>query len=256
MTLKPSHIKPFRIVSLVPSQTELLYDLGLENNIVGLTKFCIHPHHLKKSKTIVGGTKDCNFEKIKTLNPTHILCNKEENTKEIVEMCIQITSTHVAEIFSIQDTTSLIETYGNLFDKEAEALKMIQEINFKLKDFELFMKDKSFRKVAYFIWRNPWMAAGNNTYIDHILMLNKFENIYKSKERYPEVIIEKIRLDGDPELVLLSSEPYPFKEKHITELSKYTKQASTILVDGELFSWHGSRLLKAFDYFKSLHNSI
>ena len=133
---------------------------------------------------------------------------------------------------------------------------MVQEIAFKLNDFKVFMKDKPSKKVAYFIWRNPWMVAGNNTYINHILLLNKFKNIYQSKERYPEVALKNIKQDGGPELVLLSSEPYPFKEKHTFEINNYTAKATTILVDGELFSWHGSRLLKAFDYFKSLHNSI
>lgn len=100
------------------------------------------------------------------------------------------------------------------------------------------------------------MAAGNNTFIDHLLRLNKFENIYHNKPRYPEVALKKIRLEGDPDLVFLSSEPYPFKEEHAFELGRFTHHAKTVFVDGEMFSWYGSRLLKAFDYFKQLHNRI
>lgn len=246
----------FRIISLVPSQTELLVDLGLDDAIVGITKFCVHPLHLKKTKSIVGGTKSCNINKIKALNPTHILCNKEENTKEIVEECLKIATTHVSEIFTIKDSIELIESYGTLFFRKAEASSLIQKINFKRNNFKTYIKHKPVLKVAYFIWRTPWMVAANNTYINHILELNKLDNIYKNKDRYPEVEIKKMRLDGDPDLVLLSSEPYPFKEEHAFELSKYTHHAKIIFVDGELFSWHGSRLVKAFDYFQQLRESL
>ena len=245
-----------KIISLVPSQTELLYDLGLEKSIIGITKFCVHPSHLKQTKTVVGGTKNIHLEKIKQLHPDIILCNKEENTKEIVEQCEQIATTHVSEIYTIQDSIDLIKTYGELFSCRTEASKIIQKINFNLNDFRSFIIDKKVVKVAYFIWRNPWMVAANNTYINHILALNRLENIYKNKDRYPEVEIKKIRLEGDPDLVFLSSEPYPFKEEHASELGRCTPHAKTIFVDGELFSWHGSRLVKAFDYFQQLRESL
>ena len=245
-----------RIISLVPSQTELLFDLGLEDNIVGITKFCVHPFHLKQTKTIVGGTKNIKLEKIKALNPDIILCNKEENTKEIVEACSEIAEVHVSEIYTLSDSIQLIETYGSFFSCRTEAKNIIQKLNFKLADFTEFMKDIQPKKVAYFIWRNPWMVAANNTFINHILVLNKFENIYQNKERYPEVALKKIRLEGDPDLVFLSSEPYPFKEEHAFEIGRCTHHAKTVFVDGELFSWYGSRMLKAFDYFKKLHERI
>ncbi len=249
-------LKKIRIISLVPSQTELLVDLGLEACIVGITKFCVHPPNLKQTKTIVGGTKNCKFDTIAALKPTHILCNKEENTKEIVKHCKEITNTHVSDIFNIQDSIDLIHTYGELFSRRTEASKIIQKINFKLNEFNLFIANKELKKVAYFIWRNPWMVAANNTYINHILELNNFENIYQNKERYPEVELKKIRLEGNPDLVFLSSEPYPFKEEHALEIERFTNQTKTIFVDGELFSWYGSRLIKAFDYFIALRNRI
>ncbi len=241
---------------MVPSQTELLVDLGLEASLVGITKFCVHPVQLKQTKQLVGGTKNCNIDKIKALQPTHILCNKEENTKEIVEACEKIAITHVSEIYTIEDSIALIKTYGQLFFRKTEANALIQKINFKYSNFKTFIKEKPVVKVAYFIWRNPWMVAANDTYIDAILALNNFENIYQNKSRYPEVELKKIRLEGDPDLVLLSSEPYPFKEEHAFEIGRHTHHAKTIFVDGEYFSWHGSRLLKAFDYFIALRNRI
>jgi len=246
---------PKRIISLVPSLTELLVDLGLENSIVGITKFCVHPTHLKKSKTIVGGTKNINIKKIKALEPDIILCNKEENTKEIVSLCEQIAPTHVSYIFTINDTLELIKLYGQLFFREVEASKIVQEIRSKLSDFRQLINAKELKKVAYFIWKKPWMVAGNNTFIHHILQINKFDNVYKNKERYPEINLEEIKLEGTPDFIFLSSEPYPFKEKDIHETERLTK-AKVILVDGEMFSWYGSRLLKAFDYFKTLHQKI
>ncbi len=131
-----------------------------------------------------------------------------------------------------------------------------QKINFKRNNFKAFINQKPVLKVAYFIWRTPWMVAANNTYINHILALNKLDNIYKNKDRYPEIEIKNIRLEGDPDLLFLSSEPYPFKEEHAFELRRCTRQAKTIFVDGELFSWHGSRLVKAFDYFQQLRERL
>lgn len=247
---------PLRIVSLVPSQTELLYDLGLEDNVVGITKFCVHPVHFKRTKTNVGGTKQIHIDKIKALNLDIILCNKEENTKEIVDACSEICKVHVSELYTIQDTIALIKEYGSLFSKRTDALKIINKIEYNLRDFQDFIKDKPVLKVAYFIWRAPWMVAANNTFINHLLELNNFENIYANLERYPEVEIKKLRLQGDPDLILLSSEPYPFKEEHAFELGRFSHHAKTVFVDGEYFSWYGSRLINAFDYFKTLRNRL
>lgn len=247
---------PKRIVSLVPSQTELLFDLGLEDRIVGITKFCVHPLHFKQTKTIVGGTKNIKLEKLKALQPDIILCNKEENTKEMVLQCEQIAPTHVSDIYTLADALTLIQQYGELFSCRTNAQALIQKIEFKRNDFELFMQNRPTKKVAYFIWRKPWMVAASQTFINYLLQLNKFENIYANKERYPEIELKKIRLEGDPELVLLSSEPYPFKEKHAFEIGRCTHHAKTVFVDGEMFSWYGSRLAKAFDYFKKLQQRI
>lgn len=247
---------PKRIISLVPSQTELLVDLGLEKFIVGVTKFCVHPNHLRKNKVVVGGTKTIHFDKVKALNPDIILCNKEENTKEIVEKCREIALTHVSEIFTFEDSKNLIYEYGTLFSCKTQANEIITALNYKYIDFQKFILNKKVKKVIYFIWKNPWMVVANNTFINHILELNNFQNIYNNKERYPEVDLKKNDNEKSPNVILLSSEPYPFKKKHIQEIATYYNQSKIILVDGEMFSWHGSRLLKSFDYFKQLHSSI
>ena len=256
-TLHTFETTPKRIVSLVPSQTELLYDLGLEESIVGITKFCIHPYHLKATKTRVGGTKNIKFDKIKELQPDIIICNKEENTKEIVEELSQICPVWVTDIYTIEDNNKMISDFGIIFNKRTNAQKWINKINFTFQDFQNFIKDKPKKKVAYFIWANPYMVAGNNTFINSLLHLNQFTNIYENKEeRYPEVELRKIRLEGDPDYVFLSSEPFPFKDEHAFEIGRATHHAKTVFVDGEMFSWYGSRLVKAFDYFKILHTKI
>ncbi|AUC82216.1 ABC transporter substrate-binding protein [Lacinutrix sp. Bg11-31] len=247
---------PKRIISLVPSQTELLYDLGLEHSIVGITKFCVHPFHFKSIKQIVGGTKQISIEKIKALKPDIILCNKEENTKDIVEACEAICTTHVSDIVTIENCIEVINQYGEIFNKQINAQKISDKINVNLKDFKTFIKSKPTLKAAYFIWRNPWMAAGSGTFINHLLELNKFENIYKNLERYPEIELKNLRLEGDPEIVLLSSEPYPFKNEHALEVGSASQHAKIIFVDGEMFSWYGSRLIKAFNYFKTLRENF
>lgn len=247
---------PKRIISLVPSQTELLYDLGLEDSVVGITKFCVHPYHWKSTKKIVGGTKNIKLEKIKELQPDIILCNKEENTQEIVETLEKLFPVHVSDVKTIEESMEMIAEYGKIFKRNTEASKINQKIEFRLREFQSFVKDIPIQKVAYFIWRDPWMVAGKDTFINHLLHLCKFDNIYESLGRYPEVPIENIRKEGDPDIVMLSSEPYPFKEEHAFELGRHTHHAKTIFVDGEYFSWYGSRLVKAFDYFKTLHNSL
>lgn len=256
-TLHTFENTPKRIVSLVPSQTELLYDLGLEDSILGITKFCVHPYHLKATKTVVGGTKTIKWDAIKALQPDIIICNKEENTKEIVEELSQICSVWVTDILTIEDNIKMIHDFGLLFNKRTDAQKWIDKTNFALQDFKQFINEKPVKKAAYFIWANPYMVAGNTTFINHLLELNHFANIYKNKEsRYPEVELRKIRLEGDPDYVFLSSEPFPFKDEHAFEIGRATHHAKTVFVDGEMFSWYGSRLVKAFAYFKKLQEKI
>ena len=241
---------PKRIVSLVPSQTELLVDLGLQSQLVGATKFCIHPKSLNSNIMIVGGTKSIHLDKIEVLQPDIIICNKEENTKEIVENCSTIAPVWVSDIYTVQDSLSMVSLLAALFEKEVQGRNIIDIIEKERNEFRSFIASKSPKKVAYLIWENPYMAAGQQTFINDLLLENRFQNIFQDPtSRYPEVSEEILK---EADMILLSSEPFPFKEKHISELQEITNK-KVILVDGEYFSWYGSRLQHAFAYFKSLH---
>jgi ABC-type Fe3+-hydroxamate transport system substrate-binding protein len=248
---------PKRIVSLVPSQTELLFDLGLEDRLVGITKFCVHPYHLKSTKKIIGGTKKVHVEKIRSLQPDIIIANKEENTQEIVESLKNIAPVWVSNIITLEDNLEMIEELGKIFSVRTQARQWIDKINYGLADFKQYIKDKPVKRAAYFIWKNPYMVAGGDNFINELLKLNKIENIFEKNEgRYPEVVVQKMRIQGDPQIVFLSSEPYPFKDEDAFELGRHTHHAQTIFVDGEMFSWYGSRLVKAFPYFKQLRERM
>ncbi|WP_027124508.1 ABC transporter substrate-binding protein [Gelidibacter mesophilus] len=242
---------PKRIISLVPSQTELLVDLGLEVAIVGITKFCAHPHHLKTTKTIVGGTKQVHFDKIKALNPDIILCNKEENTKEMIQELEHIAPTHISDVNTFSDALELIDLYGTLFSTEKIANQLVEAIAQKKSNFEAYLNDQTAKNAAYFIWKEPWMVAAKDTFIDEMMQLNGFENYFGNETRYPEIILDKAKTES-AEFVLLSTEPFPFKQDHIQTIQPYFPNAKIMVVDGEMFSWYGSRLMKAFDYFKTL----
>lgn len=240
---------PKRIISLVPSQTELLVDLGLRGAIVGLTKFCVHPQDLRKNSTIVGGTKTVNFDKIKMLQPDIIICNKEENTKELVEFCEKIAPVWVSDIKDIADNNKMILLLGKLFDVEEKAKDLIAAINIKQRTFEINITARQRKNVAYLIWKTPYMGAGKDTFINYLLRINKLDNILISKEgRYPEIELSNL---NEADVILLSSEPFPFKNTEVDEI-KNALGKPVHLVDGEYFSWYGSRLLKAFDYFSTL----
>lgn len=251
---------PRRIVSLVPSQTETLYDLGLEESIVGITKFCVHPFHFKTTKTIIGGTKKVNVAKIKALQPDIIIANKEENTPEIVAELSEICPVWVTEIITLEDSLQLITDFGQVFNKRTEAQKWTDKIRFAQAEFLHFIQNRPSDKVAYFIWANPYMVAGGDTFINEMLKINKWENIFennpKVEGRYPEIVIQKLRIQGDPDVVFLSSEPFPFTDEHAFEIGRYTHHAKTVFVDGEMFSWYGTRVLKAFAYFRKIHESL
>lgn len=247
---------PQRIICLVPSITELLHDLELEENIVGITKFCVHPYHYKSTKKIVGGTKKVKAEEIRALKPDIIIANKEENTMEIVEELFGICPIWVTNIATMDDVFKMIEDFGIIFNKRTQAQKWNDKIAFAMKDFVSYMRDIKPQKAAYFIWKNPFMVAGGNTFINEMLRLNHFQNIYENNGRYPEIDLKMIRKEGDPDVVFLSSEPFPFTDEDAFEIGRFTHHAKTVFVDGEMFSWYGSRLVKSFDYFKQIQKRL
>lgn len=242
---------PQRIVSLVPSQTELLVDLGLTDHIVGLTKFCVHPNDLRTKKTIVGGTKTIKLEKVLALNPDIILCNKEENTFKLVKDLETIAPVHVSDIYTLDDSFELIRMYGEIFDVNRTADKLVKDIQRSRNRFKAIVKETKPCKVAYFIWKNPFMVAAKNTFIDVMLNEAGYENVFANTTRYPEIELDNTALQT-ADMIFLSSEPFPFKDEHLNYFKNLFRDKKVFIVDGEMFSWYGSRLRFAYDYFQLL----
>lgn len=239
---------PKRIISLVPSQTELLFDIGLDKQVVGITKFCIHPEKWYKNKTRVGGTKQVNIELIQRLQPDLIIANKEENVKDQVEELSKHFPVWVSDVNNIKDAFAMIEEIGRFTGKETRARELISAIQ---KNFETLTGYKNRHAAAYLIWKEPWMAAGGDTFINAMMEAAGFDNVFKESTRYPEVSITELRNVGC-RFLLLSSEPFPFRQKHADELSKLLPGCKILLVDGEMFSWYGSRMINAPNYFRKL----
>ena len=246
---------PSRIISLVPSQTELLFNLGLVKSLVGITKFCVHPKELKAQIAQVGGTKKINIKTIKNLNPDIIICNREENTALMVEELSEFCLVLVTDIATINDNINMIFSFGQLFDRENEARLWIDKINSAYTHFKIFIQSQPVKKVVYFIWKNPYMVAAAGTFIDEMLRINNFKNVYENENRYPVIELEKT-VEKSPDILFLSSEPYPFKKKDADEITKIITNVKIIFVDGEMFSWYGTRVLEAFGYFRILHSQI
>ena len=240
--------KYLRIISTVPSQTELLFSLGLDKEVVGITKFCVHPHQWFTSKSRIGGTKNLNLKLIKELEPDLIIANKEENIKEQIEKLAETYDVYLSDINTLEHATHMILTIGSITGK----VKASQEISEKIKKefYQLKYSGKK-QQVVYLIWKDPYMAAGGDTFINDMIERCGFINVFKNKMRYPEVTIDEIKYSGC-QFILLSTEPYPFKEKHIEMLRKDLPDVKVILADGEFFSWYGSRLLLAPSYFIQL----
>ncbi|MDX1642278.1 MAG: helical backbone metal receptor [Balneolaceae bacterium] len=239
------------IASLVPSLTELLFDLGLGENVTGRTRFCIHPKETIESVPIVGGTKNPRLDKIREIKPDLIIANKEENRKEDIEELKQDFEVYVSEISTINEALFTIHDIGWKCGVEEKAKALIQEIQEKMEG----VPDEKPMTAAYMIWRDPWMSVGGDTYIHSVMEHWKLKNIYADKTRYPTTSLETLS-SKKPDVILLSSEPYPFKEKHIKEVGDVCKGTSIILVNGEWFSWYGSRMVKAFEQLNVLRRAI
>ena len=245
----PFHsFNPFEsVVSLVPSQTELLFDLGLGERVVGITKFCIHPPEARQLAAVVGGTKNFNFEKIAALKPDLIIGNKEENYREGIEQLAAQYPVWISDISTLPEALAMIQQVGMLTGVRPAAEKMAAEIAASFAT----LAGPQLISAAYFIWRKPYMVAASGTFIDDMLRRAGFRNVFAGLGRYPEITAAQLATAA-PERILLSSEPYPFKEKHLAEFQHICPAARVQVVDGELFSWYGSRLLKSATYFQGL----
>lgn len=242
---------PQRIISIVPSQTELLYDLGIdESRVVGITKFCVHPESWFRSKERIGGTKNLNIEKIRSLKPDLIIANKEENEQAQVEELAKEFPVWLSDIQNIPQALQMIQVVGQLVNAEQKAGEMVEQV---VQGFNNLKRATTGKRVMYMIWYNPWMSIGGDTFISNMIQTIGWQNVLKDKSRYPEVNLDELQA-ANPDMVLLSSEPFPFKEKHIEEIKALLPDADVRLVDGEIFSWYGSRMLKAIPYLQELIN--
>jgi ABC-type Fe3+-hydroxamate transport system substrate-binding protein len=244
---------PQRIVSIVPSQTELLFDLGLDDEVVGITKFCIHPDSWFRTKTRVGGTKQLHPDKIRELKPHLIIANKEENVKEQVEELANEFPVWTSDISNLPEALEMIREVGKITGKQEKAHKIAEQVQYGFHSLSTsFSPLHSRPKACYLIWKDPYMSVGGDTFIHDMMERCGLQNMFAHQKRYPQVSVEEIRSSGC-EAVLLSSEPYPFREKHVLELREMLGENMKImLVDGELFSWYGSRLLQSPRYFEEL----
>lgn len=246
------HQTPHRIVSLVPSQTELLYYLGLLEEVVGITKFCVHPRQWFTNKTRIGGTKSVNIPAIHKLQPDLIIANKEENQKEQINELGKHYPVWISDINYLESAYDMIKMVGEITNKGEQARILVNSIQ---KEFHDLTRRNRQLRTCYLIWRNPYMLAGGDTFINDLLLQCGFHNIFEHLQRYPEITIEQLKA-ANCELLLLSSEPFPFKEKHIEELQQELPDTKIVIADGELFSWYGSRLLLAPAYFKDLISQV
>ena len=240
-------VYPSRIVSLVPSQTELLADLGLNNEVVGLTRFCIRPQGWRKAKAIIGGTKNVRIDRVAALRPDLILANKEENVREQVEALADIAPVHVTDVATVPGALTMIREVGLLVDRNeaANALAVAIEQRFRR------LPSTPTLRAVYLIWRSPYMTVGGDTFIHDVMQRAGLVNVFGDRDRYPEVNVSDM-IAAEPDVVLLSSEPFPFGPTHLAELEATTGISAT-LVDGEMFSWYGSRLLQTPAYLANLH---
>ena len=247
---------PKRIISLVPSQTEFLFDIGLEEDIAGITRYCVHPAGKVNEKTKIGGTKKFDIEKIKSLKPDLIIGNKEENYREGVVELSRHFPVWMSDIYTLNDVYRMMHEISRITAKQLEGDVLVTTIRdrFSVLENEAVKWDCK-RSCAYFIWRKPYMVAAQNTFIDHMLKVFGLKNVFSYGERYPEINPD-VLASLEPDYIFLSSEPYSFSEKHFEEFQAFAPDAKLILVDGEMFSWYGSRLMHAPEYYQQLYKVL
>ncbi|MFP4025407.1 MAG: ABC transporter substrate-binding protein [Thiohalospira sp.] len=241
---------PKKIISLVPSITELLFDLGLEHEIYGITEYCIHPKEKVQTKTKIGGPKNINIALILSKNPDLIIASKEENEKQQVESLMEYSNVYVCDIKSLNDAITMIRDVGIITNKKEKAENIIRNIKNNFGSLKISPSKR--KSVAYLIWENPYMTINNDTFINHMLFLGGFENVFAyKKDRYPKISLQEIRAHN-PDFIFLSTEPYLFTDIHVNQFKEAFPNTNIKLVNGEIFSWYGSHLIKVPDYFKHL----
>jgi len=243
---------PRRIVCLCPSLTETLCALGCAGRLVGRTRYCVHPADQVQRTEPVGGTRDFDLDRIRALKPDVIIADKEENPRPAVEALTDSFPVFVCDVTDYESALRAITSLGELVDRAEQAAALVGDIR---NAFARLRPGKR-QRVAYLIWRDPYMAAGGGTYIHALLDKCGFDNVCADLPgRYPEVSVELLRQLA-PSLILLSSEPFPFDQTHVDELAGQLPAARVIDVDGQMFGWYGSRMLAAAGYLKRLIGEI
>lgn len=240
-----------KIISLVPSLTELVIDLGLEDQLVGRTRFCVHPKNKVEEIPIVGGTKNPRLDKIREINPDYIIANKEENRPEDIKSLMDEFEIKVTDIATIEDALITIHELGQELEVAETAKHLISGIQQRLEQ----RPDVPDLRTAYLIWKDPWMSVGHDTYIHDVLEHWNLSNVFGDQKRYPKFDLNELK-EYNPDLVLLSSEPYPFKEKHLAQIEEACPAARVLLVEGEWFSWYGSHMKHAFERLNGWRKTI
>lgn len=248
---------PLKIVSLCPSITETLCDMGLHKFLVGRTDFCtpvlqpLDSNTQKYSEEIptVGGTKNVNVDFVKTLTPDIIFASKEENDKHTIEILSKEHKCFVFEINSIDDSIKMIKTIGEIFINKCDVNELIHTIE---QSFLQLPKLNRVHNALYLVWKDPYIAAGKNTYIDSLLSFVGFSNSIQNEKYITLNNLNNLECD----IIFLPSEPYKFTEEDKLVIQKMRSDAKILLVDGEMFCWYGSHMVKSALYLKNLVNKI
>lgn len=244
--MHPAAEDDVRIVSLVPSLTELVCDLGLADRLVGRTGFCIHPWETVRRIPKVGGTKDVRLEKVRALEPTHVLLNVDENTRETAaELSTFVEHVIVTHPLAPRDNPALYRLLGGVFGAGDRAEALCARFEHELAELSATRAEPA--DVLYLIWRDPWMTIAPDTYIARALELVGWRSLPReSEDRYPEIDLSDYA--GVVDRVLLSSEPFHFKQAHVAEITRLVPGAEVSLIDGEMTSWYGSRAIDGLRY--------
>ncbi len=238
---------PQKIISTVPSITELLFSLQLQQKVVAITKFCILPNSWFTTKPIIGGTKNLNIEVIKALQPDLVIANKEENIQSQIETIASFTNVHVTDVFDIKSALQMVQTVAQLTHTTTKGNEIITNISNTLHNLKPLPNKP---KAAYLIWQNPFMTIGNDTFIHQMLQHIGVVNVFGHLTRYPTINIQQLQ-QAQCDFIFLSSEPFPFAQKHIDALQQHLPNTKIVLVNGQMFSWYGSRLLHFANYYNN-----
>lgn len=245
-----------RIVSLVPSLTELLVDLGLGGQLVGRTGFCVHPRAVVRRLPKIGGTKGFSIDRLRALAPTHVIVNIDENRRdEVSALDAFVPHVIVTHPLTVGDNLELYRLLGGVFDREAQASALAAGLEREWTALRAQSERLPRQSVLYLIWQEPWLGVARDTYISHVLAAAGWDSLPSASAlRYPPVDLPQ--LAAQAHLVLLSSEPYPFRERHRRLLGEQLPGVRVALIDGEMVSWYGSRAIRGLAYLRQLRTRL